>query len=153
MLHTTATWRAAAASDVETLLALMRELYATDNHPFDPRSAGRALGELLARPSSGRIWLMTAGEAIAGYVVLTFGFSLEFGGRDAFIDELYVRPRFAGRGLGAATLAFVEQEMRAAGVRALHLEVRLENRRALELYERAGFTRRESRLMSKKIGL
>ncbi len=34
----------------------------------------------------------------AGYAALTFGFSLEVGGRDAFIDELFLIEAARGKG-------------------------------------------------------
>jgi hypothetical protein len=42
-----------------------------------------------------------------GYVGLTLGYSLEFEGRDAFIDELYFQEPFHGQGIGAKALAWV----------------------------------------------
>ena len=49
-------------------------------------------------------------ERHVGYVVVTLGFSLESGGRDGFIDELYIAPAARGRGIGAKVLALVERE-------------------------------------------
>jgi GNAT superfamily N-acetyltransferase len=70
---------------------------------------------------------------------VTFGFSLEFRGRNAFVDELFVREEHRGRGLGAAALAVAEEFCRGLGIAALRLEVERENPRAQELYEREGF--------------
>jgi ribosomal protein S18 acetylase RimI-like enzyme len=146
------TWREASAGEAPLLVELMREFYASDYLSFEEGRARRALDELLADRELGRVWLIeTAGQPV-GYLVLAFGFSLEFGGRDAFVDELYVRPGFAGRGLGRATLAFVEREARASGVRTLLLEVRAGNDRARLVYERAGFVDRNNGLMMKELG-
>lgn len=145
------TWRLAAPVNAQVVLELMREFYVADEVPFDVTVAGRSLQELFGNPALGRAWLIEVGGAVAGYIIVTFCFSLEFGGRCALIDELYVRPAFQRRGIASAALAFVEQEARAAGARALHLEVRLENERARRVYDQAGFEVRESRLMSKTI--
>ena len=69
-----------------------------------------------------------------GYLVVAFGYSLEFRGRDAFVDELYVAPTHRGRGLGREALRVAEPCCLEAGVRALHLEVRPGNARARGLY-------------------
>jgi ribosomal protein S18 acetylase RimI-like enzyme len=143
------TWRVAAGDDVKTMLELTREFYAADEIPFDVMTAGRSLQDLVSNPALGRAWLIEVGGVIAGYIVVTYCFSLEFGGRCVLIDELYVRPTFEGRGIARAALDFVEQESRAAGAHALHLEVRMDNERARRLYERAGFTARDNHLMSK----
>ncbi len=87
-----------------------------------------------------------------GYLVLTIGYSLERGGRDAFIDELYVRPQWRGLGLGTLAVATAEVAARRLGVRAVHLEVDTTNERARRLYERIGFAvRQRYHLMTKKI--
>ncbi|MDA0267014.1 MAG: GNAT family N-acetyltransferase, partial [Cyanobacteria bacterium] len=70
-------------------------------------------------------------------------YSLEFGGRDAFIDEFYLRSDCRGRGLGTDTLALIKTEAMALGIRALHLEVAHSNLPAQRLYERAQFKSRD----------
>ncbi len=50
-----------------------------------------ALEVLVGDETLGRVWVICAAGAAIGYVVLTLGYSLEYGGRDACIDELYVR--------------------------------------------------------------
>jgi GNAT superfamily N-acetyltransferase len=87
-----------------TALAFMPEFNASRACAFDERRARRALEELLTSPDLGRIWLIVARGAAVGYVVLTLGFSLEYGGRDAFIDEFYVQPQSRGQGFGRAQL-------------------------------------------------
>ena len=145
------TWREAAAGDAPLLLEMMREFYAAEDLSFDEARASRALAELVGNRGLGRIWFIETGGQPAGYVVLAFGFSLEFGGLDAFVDELYVRPAFERRGLGRETLAFVEREAHVLGVRTLLLEVRDGNDRARLLYERAGFLERNNSLMAKRL--
>src|SRR5918997_799998 len=97
-------------------------------------------------------YLLLSGGEVAGYVVITFGFSLEFRGRDAFIDELFVKDAFRGRGLGAATIRFAEGVCRGRGVRALHLEVERANTGAQSVYRRAGFKDHDRYLLTKWLG-
>jgi ribosomal protein S18 acetylase RimI-like enzyme len=84
-------------------------------------------------------------------VVLTLGYSLEFGGRDAFVDELYVQPAYRGLGVGRQALAVLEKACRELGVRALHLEVGRTNLRAQALYKAAGFVDRGHFLLTKRL--
>ena len=58
-----------------------------------------------------------------GYVVLTWSFSIESGGLDGYIDELFLLPEVRGRGLGRRVLALAEQEARRLGLLRLYLEV------------------------------
>jgi GNAT superfamily N-acetyltransferase len=89
--------------------------------------------------------------AAAGYVVLTFGYSLEFNGHDAFVDELYVEEGHRGKGLGGLAVRLAEDTCRTMGVRALHLEVDRENHRARAVYEKAGFEDRDNHLLTKRL--
>jgi diamine N-acetyltransferase len=143
--------RAATLGDLDALLPLVRDFYAEDKHPFDAVAVRAALEGLVRDPAFGRAFLIEAGEAPAGYLVVTFGYSLEFRGRDAFLDELYVAPAHRGRGFGREALRVAEACCLEAGVRALHLEVRHDNEAAQSLYRSWGFGDRESYLMSKPL--
>jgi ribosomal protein S18 acetylase RimI-like enzyme len=145
-------FRAALQADVEQLLEFMRALYEEDGSAaFRRDAAGEALRDLLDDPGRGRVWLIERGGEPAGYLVVTWGFSLEFHGRDAFIDELYVAPAHRGTGLGCQALELAEAACRAYGVGALHLEVDSGNERAHALYLRSGFAERGLRLMTKRL--
>jgi GNAT superfamily N-acetyltransferase len=93
--------------------------------------------------------LIQSNDQVIGYIVLTFGFSLEYRGRDAFIDEFYLRPQYRGQGIGTKTLAFVESACRTLEVRALHLEADFANVDAQRLYDRVGYQRHDRFLMTK----
>jgi len=145
--------RPADGHDLERLVALMCENYAEAGYPCDPATAGAALAALLGDASLGRLWIVEAPEGPAGYVAVAFGFSLEYGGRDAFLDDLYLRPACRGAGLGTRVLEAVEPACRALGVRALHLEVERENEAAQALYRRRGFRDNDRRLLSKRLAV
>jgi ribosomal protein S18 acetylase RimI-like enzyme len=144
-------FRPAGASDHATLLELMREFYAHEQIAFDAAAAGAALRMLLEDERHGRAVLIEPEGRLAGYLIVAFGFSLEFQGRDAFVDELWVREPFRGRGLGTQALELAAELCRAAGVRALHLEVEHANRRAQAVYRRAGFSDRPHYLMTRRL--
>lgn len=141
----------ANVGNCEIILELMREYYAFDNLPLDETAAQNALKQILADESLGRIWLIVADEKTAGYAVLTLGFSLEYHGRDAFIDEIYLREDFRGQGIGKKALRFLDGKCREFGVRALHLEVERENENARKIYLKNGFADHDRFLMTKWI--
>ena len=144
-------FRIATESDLDVLLNLMRLYYAFDHHAFDPEKARAALISLLREPSYGLIWLIFADETAVGYIVLTFGYSLELLGRDAFIDEFFLLESHRGQGWGRKTMEFVEHAARAQGVHAIHLEVTRHNLVAQQFYPKLGFESRGHHLMSKWI--
>jgi diamine N-acetyltransferase len=144
-------FRLALESDGEALLDFMQAYYAFDGHGFDRLKARGALTPLLRDASLGLAWLILDGDAAVGYIVLCFGYSLEWLGRDAFVDEVYLSEEYRGRGWGRATMELVEKAARAAGARALHLEVVEGNSSALQLHRKLGFTEHRSTFLSKWI--
>jgi GNAT superfamily N-acetyltransferase len=144
-------FRIASDSDTDLLLQLMSEYYAFDQHPFNLEKARAALTGLLREPVLGRVWFVCAGEILVGYIVLTFGYSLELLGRDAFVDEFFLLERYRGQGWGRKTMQFVEQAARELDVHAIHLEVTRHNAGAQRFYPKLGFVNRGHHLMSKWI--
>lgn len=135
--------------DIGELLPLMREFYAGEKLHFDEGVLRHALGELWDEPLHGGAWLARAGEVPVGFGVLCCGFSLEYGGSDAFVDELFVLPGWRGRGFGGSLLDAMEASCRSRGIAALHLEVDHDNPDGRRLYLRRGFADHQRHLMTK----
>ena len=143
--------RLARGEDLDLIASLVGEFYAESSYPFDRDLARGALAALLADPSLGRLWLILKAEVPIGYIAVTFGFSLELYGRDAFIEDLFIQPAFRRAGLGTRVFEEVEPQCRALGVRALHLEVERTNQAAQGLYRKRGFRKSDRLLLSKPL--
>jgi ribosomal protein S18 acetylase RimI-like enzyme len=143
--------RLATAADIEAVLALHRAFFSEDGYAFREDESRANLARLLGDPTLGRLWVMDDAGEVVGYLLLAFGFSLEFRGRDAFVDELYVAPGHRGRGLGKRALELAAEACRELGVRALHLEVERYKEGAQALYRRMGFADHDRYLMTKWI--
>ncbi len=143
-----ATFTLAGLADIDLLLELLQEFYVIEELPFEPSVAQQALQTLLQEPRYGLIHLIYVAGEVAGYVVLTFGFSLEFHGRDAWIDELYLRAAYRGQGIGKAALALMADICRREGIKALHLAVAHKNQRAQTVYQQAGYTAHDRDVMT-----
>ena len=70
---------------------------------------------------------------------LSFVWSIEHGGRSAWLDELYVSPGARGHGVGTQLLRDALGTATEAGAVAVDLEVDVDHQRAAKLYEREGF--------------
>lgn len=143
------TFKIADNSNTDTLVPLIQEFHEIEHLPFDESTIRRLLAKLLHKDYIGRIWLIQDGSAAIGYIVLTFGYSLEFLGRDAFIDEFYIRESHRGQGVGTKTLEFVQEVCPSLGVQALHLEADRKNTAAQGLYRKIGFANHDRYLMTK----
>lgn len=141
--------REVSAKDLPSLTRLAIAFNNEDEHPLS-RGGRRALRELCAGTPHGRGYMIEHERHDVGYVVIGLGFSIEYGGIDAFLDEFYVEPAFRGRGIGTTALQALGSIARRLNVRALHLEAMPANDGAARLYERLGFKLSERRLMSKR---
>jgi GNAT superfamily N-acetyltransferase len=128
----------AVPADASAILARARALNEHDGTVFRESVYRLALERLLADPDLGRVWLARDGAPAVVYAVLTLGFSLEFGGRDGLLDDLFVLEPYRRRGIGPALLELVEGECRL-GLDPLQLGVERGNAQARGLYRRLGF--------------
>lgn len=143
------TWpviRSAGPADLDLVLGLCEEFCAVDGHPFDATTYRTALAPLLGPDGPGRVWIVGDGD---GYVVVTWGWSLESGGLDALVDEIYVRPQ--GEGLGRAAMEAILPELADLGARRVFLETERPNEGARRLYRRLGFAEEDSTWMSRTL--
>jgi ribosomal protein S18 acetylase RimI-like enzyme len=142
--------RPASHDDRAELLPRTRALNANEGIAIDPSVLETALDRLLRDPSLGGAWFIERSGKAIGYAIVTFGYDLEFGGRDAFLTELWIDPAERAGGAGSAALGMLAPELRARGVNALHLAVRPDNP-AKRLYERSGFIAQPRILMTHRL--
>ncbi len=141
--------RRAGPGDEDDVLQMAREFSELHPHPFDADRVLAAVRPLLADDGLGQIWLVVDPEGVhvpGGYAVLTWGWSLESGGREALLDEFYLRGR--GQGLGTKALADVIKEAQAAGAATVVLETEAHNQRSRVFFGKAGFALEDSVWMS-----
>ena len=131
--------RKASPEDVQKLVTMMTEFYAESAYTLHRRRATEAFSGLLADNRLGQVWFIQADSQDVGYVVVTLCYSMEYGGPNAFVEDLFVRSAFRGAGLATAALAEVRSFCATHGVRAIHVETGRENAAAKAVYRRAGF--------------
>jgi len=117
-----------------------------DGHVFESGRVKPALIPLLASDALGVVHLVEEEGWALGYAVVTWGYSLESGGRDALIDEIYIRDR--GSGVGTSLLAAILEDVKARGLPRLVLETEKANEAARRFYSRHGFVSEDSVWMS-----
>ena len=142
--------RTARKDDLKSLLMLMEKYYEYDHHNFDRKKAQMAMRTLLADPALGMVFLATDSDLAIGYLVLAFGYSLEYHGRDAFVDEYFILEKHRGKGLGREMLARAQKAAKKMGIKAIHLEVTRHNDPVLGFYRREGFVDHDRYLMTKR---
>ena len=126
----------------------MKDFYAFERLQYDSDLLRQLLLQLIGSQHLGRLILFEQSGKLVGYMVLGFGFSLEFHGKDCFIDEFYVVPEHRSRGIGQAAVDFALGVCRSAGIKAVHLEADHINVRGYEFYKRLGFKNHPRHLMT-----
>ncbi len=140
----------ATLDDLERVLPMIKAYHAFENIESDEAHRISAVTPLLEGSPHGAIWFIGPKMAPVGYVAVSFGWSIEMGGMDGFIDEFWIREKVRGRGMGGEAMSALLKTLKAANVKAMHLEVNQENLRAQTLYQRLGFQNRQFGLMTWK---
>ncbi|UWP89975.1 GNAT family N-acetyltransferase [Aliiroseovarius crassostreae] len=135
--------RLATLEDLDRLTHLVAGFHAESGIEQDEATRHEALVPLLQGSPHGAIWMIGPRSAPVGYIAVSFGWSIEFGGLDAFVDEFYVRERVRGRGMGSEAMMALARALAGQGIKAMNLEVDTDNQRARTLYERIGFSSRD----------
>jgi GNAT superfamily N-acetyltransferase len=150
--------RPARLSDLPELLVMMGAFNRADQVPWRRQRTVPALRRLLRDARLGRVLVAETygggsggGGDMRGYAVGTFGYDLEFAGPDAFVTEIFVRPRYRGTGEGRRLLDAITEAMRRGGAGAIHLAVRRANRVARRLYQTSGFAPIPRLVLSKRL--
>ena len=113
------------------------------NAPLTMEHIEMALEPLLDNPSLGDVWLIEDDQPI-GYLVITWGWGIESGGKEALIDELFVVPEARSQGLATAMLQAALNRAQELGTKAVFLETELDNPKSRDLYKRLGFQQESS---------
>jgi len=142
----------AGPADVERLLPMIAAFHEETGISQKPETRAEALMPLLEGSPYGAAYLVGPARAPIGYVVISFGWSLEMGGMDGVLDEIYIRPGVRGRGIGSEVLQNLPKALAGAGLKALHLEARRDDPKIDGFYRRNKFEGRPDVLvMTRKL--
>ena len=107
----------------------------------DAEHRAAALRPLLDGSPYGALYLIGPERSPVGYLAVTFSWSLEFGGLEAMLDEIWIRPAVRGRGMAGDALDALIGALGPTGVTAISLEAE-RGSTAERLYARQGFEAR-----------
>lgn len=141
----------ATKKDIPQLVELMTAFYTESDFECNPDKAARSFKTLIENHGFGMVWIFKAENRPIGYMVLCMTFSMEYGGWSAFLDDLYIDPKFRNKGIGAQAMSVFIEACRKRQVQAIHLEVGQKNTRALALYRRFGFAANDRVFLTKRL--
>ena len=141
----------ATSEDLPKLLPLVASFHESQGFETTADHQHEAIAPLLEGSPHGAVWLIGPRRAPVGYVVVSFGWSVEFGGMDAVVDELFIRNAVRKRGMGGEALDSLARALKDGGIRALHREARKDNETLLKFYARARFQARDGYVLMSRI--
>ena len=145
------TFKLLEIADIEIITQMMRDFYAIDNYPIDVEVAKNLFQEFISNEHLGKSWLIYSENEVVGYIILTFIFSFEYGGKIAFVDELFIKETARGKGFGKEAIQFIQQEVPKLSLKLLYLEVEPHNENAQKLYLAHDFELHNRKLMKYKV--
>ena len=145
------TFKPLEISDIEVITQMMQDFYAIDNYPMDVEVAKKLFQEFISNEHLGKSWLIYTENEIVGYIILTFIFSFEYGGKIAFVDELFIKETARGKGFGKEAIQFIQREVPKLSLKLLYLEVEPHNENAQKLYLAHDFEFHNRKLMKYKV--
>jgi GNAT superfamily N-acetyltransferase len=135
-------------NEIHSLMLGFYELATEDTKSEKLKST---LAELLAYPKYGSVFLIKQINEFIGYAILCFGYSLESGGRNTFIDELFIKKEYRNKKIGDEVLDYLCKYARTTGLKAVHIDVNEKHKDAERLFERKGFTFHKGKFLSKNL--
>ena len=145
------TFKPLEISNIEVITQMMQDFYAIDNYPMNVEVAKTLFQEFITNEHLGKSWLIYSENEIVGYIILTFIFSFEYGGKIAFVDELFIKETARGKGFGKEAIQFIQQEVPKLSLKLLYLEVEPHNENAQKLYLAHDFELHNRKLMKYKV--
>jgi ribosomal protein S18 acetylase RimI-like enzyme len=89
-------------------------------------------------------------RAIVGYAIVIYHWSNEYGGDIAFVDELFVKPGWRGKGIGSSVLEHIAAA-KTRVFKGVQLEVHPANEKAPAFYRSQGYSSLKNRSLFKKL--
>jgi len=143
----------ATLDDLDLLVEMNAEYAIAEGHQPDPQRARGGIEPLVRDGTYGQIHLILDDDGdVIGYGVLAWSWSIEIGGPEAVLDELYVRERNRGCGYGGRALEALVEVCAEHGMYRVFMETERINEGARRLYRRHGFIDDDSIWLSRLTG-
>ena len=134
------------AADREEYIKMAEEFYRSDvvSHTISKENFENAFEDALNGNLYIELYILEYEGVTAGYAAIALTYTTEGGGKTAWLDELYIREQFRGKGLGRSVIKFLQKDK---SIKRIRLEITPENERAKALYKSEGFEECEYRQM------
>jgi len=138
-VKTTTMIRPATAADVPNILQLIRDLATYERAPNEVTATEEQLIEVFfgSKPAA-EVLLIFENDVPVGFAVFFHNFSTWLGRLGLYLEDLFVKPEYRGKGYGRALLVKLAAIARERGCGRMEWAVLDWNQPAIEFYKRLG---------------
>jgi ribosomal protein S18 acetylase RimI-like enzyme len=131
--------RPATLDDIDSLLPLLKELFSIEeDFVFNETKQRKGLVKLLSS-EKGRVMVATINNEVVGMCSIQTLISTAEGGIVGLIEDMVIKKKYSGRGIGKTLLASIEKWGKLQGMTRLQLLADKNNVPALKFYEKCGW--------------
>ena len=133
------TIRGATVADVPIILQLIRDLATYERAPNEVEATESQLVEVLfGQKPSAEVLLVFEADVPVGFAVFFHNFSTWLGRPGLYLEDLFVKPEYRGKGYGRALLVELAGLARERGCGRMEWAVLDWNEPAIEFYKKLG---------------
>lgn len=124
--------------DKEEYIGMAEDFYSSDavSHQIPKENFEKAFEAAVNKDPFIKIYILEADKKMTGYAAIAVTFTTEGGGKTVWLDELYIKAEYRGRGFGRSLMEFLKKD---TSIKRIRLEITPENKRAEKLYISEGF--------------
>ena len=131
--------RPATEDDVPLILSLIRELAEYERLSHEVVATEDMLREsLFGERRAAEVFMADYEDALTGFALFFHSFSTFLGRPGIYLEDLYVKPEFRGKGIGRALLTYLARLAKERGCGRLEWSVLDWNEPAIKLYKNIG---------------
>ena len=131
-------------SDLDALLDLLGQFALEAGTALPKQHLEAALVPMLQGIELGEIWVLENTQELIGYLVIGWGWGIESGGKEALIDEVFIKPSHRNQGHGKQLVEHALDHAKQQGAKTVFLETEKSNPESRKLYVDLGFEIEES---------
>ena len=129
----------AKPDDLDRLEGLVMLCHQEMGIDVSPNQRRQGLAHVLANSPHAAAYLSGPVRAPVGYLMLSFGWSLELMGHYCTIDQIYVRSGVRGRGIASEVMTKLTSMLKSTDIKSIHIHASQENASSKRLFKRAHF--------------
>ena len=108
--------RKALRNDIREI-AKIYHIEAAKKPYFQKRTCKESLNKIISHFKKADIYVVTNNNEILGFIVVR----LRYNGKDLYVDEIWLKSRYQGKGLGKSLMSFIENKYKKSGIKSVTL--------------------------------